>query len=94
MLLHLGVDSFITDLLIRANPGQSKEACRGALSSWLNDKPGTGVVGRTWYSVLEALETSGHKQLADELRRALFGDSSRGPVSESTSSQGMCVAGM
>ena len=93
-MLCLGVDSSIIDIMKRANPGQSEQACRGVLSSWLNDKPGTGVAERNWHSVLEALESTGHEQLADKLRRVHFGESSKGPVSKPTSSQGVhvCVA--
>ena len=93
MVLHLGMESSVVDRVKAANPGQSKDACRGVLNSWLNVNPGTGVAERTWYSVLEALETSGHRQLADELKREHFGESSEGPDSEPTSA-GVYAAGL
>ena len=48
------------------------EACRGVLRRWLLHAPGTGETERTWHSVLEALETSGHSQLAGQLKREHF----------------------
>ena len=74
MLLHLGVESSVIDSVKGANPGQSEEASQRVLSSWLNDNPGTGVSARTWHSVLEALETSGHRQQVDKLKREQFGE--------------------
>ena len=94
MVLHLGVESFVIDIAKRDNPGQSKEACRGVLSSWLDDKPGTGVAERTWHSVLKALETSGHSQLGDKLKREQFGESSEGPVLSYPLHLAVCVAGL
>lgn len=91
MVLRLGVESFVIDTVKGDNPGRSEEVCQGVLNSWLNDEPGTGVAARTWRSVLKALETSGHMQLAERLRREQFGDSSQGPVSEPTSLQGTFV---
>ena len=92
MVLQLGVESLFIDIVKWDNPGQSKEACRGVLNSWLDDKPGTGVAERTWYSVLKALETSGHRQLAEKLRREQFGASYEGPVADLSSLPG-CVYG-
>ena len=76
MLLHLGVESFVIDTVKRDNPGPSEEVCREVLNRWLSAEPGTGEAERTWGSVLEALETSGHRQLAEQLRREQIGESS------------------
>ena len=93
-MLHLGVESsVIINILKRDNPGHSEVACLEVLSSWLNAKPGTGVAERTWRSVLEALETSAHRQLADAPKREHFGESSEDPHSEPTSA-GVCAAGL
>ena len=81
------------DILKGDNPGQLEEASQIVLSSGLNAKPGTGVTERTWHSVLEALETSGHRQLADKLKNKNFGESSEGPDSEPTSA-GVYAAGL
>ena len=94
VLLHLAVESSVIDIVKGANPGRSEEAYRGVLNIWLNAKPGTGVAERTWHSVLEALETSGHRHLADKLKREHFGESSGGPVSEPTSLPGVCTTVM
>ena len=91
MIFHLGVESFVMDIFKGANPGHSEEACLGVLSNWLNAKPGTGEAERTSCSVLEALETSGHRQLADKLKREQFGESSETLVSEPTSPPGVCA---
>ena len=94
MLFHLGVESFVINTLKRDNPGQSQETSRRVLSSWLNDKPGTDVAERTWHSVLEALETSGHRQLADKLKREQFVKSSEGLISEPTSLPSVCTTAL
>ena len=75
MLLHLGVESFVIDTVKRDNPGPSEEVCREVLNRWLSAEPGTGEAEKTWGSVLEALETSGHRQLAAQLRREQIGES-------------------
>ena len=94
VLLHLRVESsVIINMLKGDNPGQSEEASQRVLSSWLNAGPGTGAAERTWRSVLEALETSGHRQLADKLIREHFSESSEGPDSEPTSA-GVYAAGL
>ena len=82
------------DIVKGANPGNSEVACLGVLSSWLNANPGTGLAERTWCSVLEALETSGHRQLADKLKREQFGERSERLVSEPTSLPGVCTTGL
>ena len=92
-MFHLGVKSAVIDILKGDNPGQSEEASRRVLNSWLKAKPGISVAERTWCSVLEALETTGHKQLADTLKREHFGESSEDPHSEPTSA-GVCAAGL
>ena len=75
VVLHLGVESFVIDTVKRDNPGPSEEVCREVLNRWLSAEPGTGEAERTWGSVLEALETSGHRQLAEQLRREQIGES-------------------
>ena len=75
MVLHLGVESFVIDTVKRDNPGLSEEVCREVLNRWLSAEPGTGEAERTWGSVLEALETNGHRQLAERLRREQIGES-------------------
>ena len=87
------MESSVIDTLKRISRNQSEEACLGVFNSWLNAKPGTGVAERTWRSVLEALETSAHRQLADALKREHFGESSEDPHSEPTSA-GVCAAGL
>ena len=79
------------DILKRDNPGQLEEASQIVLTNWLNASPGTGVVERTWRSVLEALERSRHKRLANQLKREQFGESSQGPDSELTTAS-VCAA--
>ena len=76
MVLHLGVESFVIDTVKRDNPGSSEEVCRDVLNRWLSAEPGTGEAERTWGSVIEALETSGRRQLAEQLRREQIGESS------------------
>ena len=75
VVLHLGVESFVIDTLKRDNPGPSEEVCREVLNRWLSAEPGTGEAERTWGSVLEALETNRHRQLAEQLRREQIGES-------------------
>ena len=94
VLFHLGVESFVINTLKGNNPGQSQEASRRVLSSWPNDKPGTDVAERTWRSVLEDLETSGHIQLADKLKREQFVKSSERLISEPTSLPGVCTTAL
>ena len=60
------------------NPNNAEEACRGVLRRWLLRAPCTGETERTWHSVLEALETSGHSQLAEQLKRDHFTESFKG----------------
>ena len=79
--LGLGVQSFVLDAVKWDNPNNAEEACRGVLRRWLLCAPGTGETERTWHSVLEALETSEHSQLAGQLKREHFVDSSEGPFS-------------
>ena len=74
--LCLTVESFLIDRLKGNNLGQSAEACQAVLNTWLNGEPGTGVSERTWLSVSTALETSGQGQLAEQLKRKQFGESS------------------
>ena len=64
------------------NPNNAEETCRGVLRRWLLCAPGTGETERTWHSVLEALEASGHSQLADQLKREHFVDSSEESISQ------------
>ena len=89
--LCLGVESCLIDRVKGNNLGQSAEACRAVLNTWLYSEPGTGVSERTWHSVLTALETSGQGQLAEQLKREQFGESSQGPNSRVTSPLGMCL---
>ena len=76
--LCLGVQSYVLDAVKWDNPNNAEEACRGVLRRWLLCAPGTGETERTWHSVLEALETSGHSQLAGQLKRNHFAESSKG----------------
>jgi len=79
-VLCLGVQSLVIETENWNNPSNAEEAYRGVLRGWLLHAPGTGETERTWHSVLEALETSGHSQLAEQLKREHFVDSSKGPV--------------
>ena len=85
---HLGVEPFLIDTVKADNPGHCEERCRGVLNRWLNAKPGSGTMERTWPSVLKVLEESGHRQVALQLRRDHFGESSEGHASELTSPPG------
>ena len=76
--LRLGVQSYVLDAVKWDNPNNAEEACRGVLRRWLLRAPGTGETERTWHSVLEALETSGHSQLAEQLKRDHFKESFEG----------------
>ena len=76
--LCLGVQSYVLETEKWDNPNNAEEACRGVLRRWLLHAPGTGETERTWHSVLEALETSGHSQLAEQLKRDHFTESSEG----------------
>ena len=76
--LCLGVQSNVLETEKWDNPSNAKEACQGVLRRWLLHAPGTGETERTWHSVLEALETSGHSQLAEQLKRDHFAESSEG----------------
>ena len=75
------MQSYVLDAEKWDNPNNAEEACRGVLRRWLLHAPGTGETERTWHSVLEALETSGHSHLAGQLKREHFVDSSEGPIS-------------
>ena len=79
--LHLGVQSYVLETEKWDNPGKPEEACRGVLHRWLLCAPGTGETERTWHSVLEALETSGHSQLVEQLKRESFVENSEGSIS-------------
>ena len=74
--LCLRVQSLVIETENWNNPSNAEEACRGVLRKWLQRAPGTGETERTWHSVLEALETSGHSQLAEQLKRDYFAESS------------------
>ena len=76
--LCLGVHSYVLETEKWDNPNNAEEACRGVLRRWLLCAPGTGETERSWHSVLEALETSGHSQLAEQLKRDHFTKSSEG----------------
>ena len=89
--LHLGVESSVIDTVRGDNPDQYVEACRGVLNRWLKAEPGTGNKERTWSYVLEALVTSGHRQLAERLKDEHFVQSSEVSISELTSLPGMCM---
>ena len=79
--LCLGVQSYVLETEKWDNPNNAEEACRGVLRRWLLRAPGTGETERSLHSVLEALEASGHSQLAGQLKREHFVDSSEGPIS-------------
>ena len=85
---HLGVEPFLIDTVKADNPGHCEEACRGVLNRWLNAEPGSGTMERTWPSVLKVLEESGYRQVALQLRREHFEESSEGRASELTSPPG------
>ena len=74
--LCLGVQSYVLETQKWDNHENPEEACRGVLCRWLLHAPGTGDTERTWHSVLEALVTSGHSQLAGQLKREHFAKSS------------------
>ena len=80
MALCLGVQSYVLETEKWDNPNNAEAACRGCLRRWLLRAPGTGETERTWHSVLEALEITGHSQLAGQLKREHFMDSSEGPI--------------
>ena len=83
--LCLGVQPYVIEYERQGNPNNVKEACRRVLHRWLLCVPGTGETKRrTWHSVLEALETSGHSQLASQLKRDNFAKSSEEPISLSS----------
>ena len=84
---HLGVEPFLIDAVKADNPDHCEEACRGVLNRWLNAEPGSGTMERTWAPFLQALERSGHRQVALQLREH-FGDSFEGHVSELASPPG------
>ena len=79
MVLCLGVHSVVLESQKWDNPGKPEDAYREVLSRWLQHAPGTGATERTWHAILEALETSGHRQVAEELKRERFGEISEGP---------------
>ena len=79
--LCLGVQSYVLEAVKLDNPNNVDEACRGVIRRWLLHAPGTGETKRSWHSVLEALETSGHSQLTEQLKREHFVDTSEGPIS-------------
>ena len=76
--LCLGVQSYVLEAVKLDNPNNAEEACRGVLRRWLLHAPGTGETKRSWHSVLEALKTSGHNQLAEQLMRDHFAETSKG----------------
>ena len=79
--LHLGVQSHVLETEKWDNPGKPEEACRGVLHRWLLCAPGTGETERTWHSVLESLETSGHSQLVEQLKSEQFAKCSEEAIS-------------
>ena len=70
--LCLGVQSYVLEAEKWDNHENPDEACRGVIHRWLLHAPSTGETERTWHSVLEALETSGHSQLTEQLKREHF----------------------
>ena len=72
------MQSYVLDAEKWDNPKNAEEVCQGVLRRWLLCAPGTGATERTWHSVLKALETSGHSQLAEQLKRDHFTESSKG----------------
>ena len=82
VVLDLGVESVDTVKM---------EACQAILNEWLKDEPDTGSKERSWHTVLEALKTNGHGQLAEQLKNKQFGEDSKGQSSELSSSPGRCV---
>ena len=76
--LCLGVQSLVIETEKWNNPNNIEDACRGILRRWLLRAPGTGETERSWHSLLEALETSGHSQLTEQLKREHFADISEG----------------
>ena len=70
--LCLGVQSYVLEAEKWDNHENPDEAYRGIHRRWLLHAPGTGGTERTWHSVLKALETSGHSQLAGQLKREHF----------------------
>ena len=52
---------------IKANNRECTDCMLDLVTKWVNEDEGTGDLPRTWQTVVEAVKSAGHKQLAREL---------------------------
>ena len=67
--IHLGVEASVVRM---ATANRCELACANILEQWLSEEAGTGEKGRTWRTVLSAVEFAGHKAFSQQLKTKLF----------------------
>ena len=63
---YLRFDSTLINT-IDADNRRSTDCMLALVTKWVNKDEGTGELPRTWQTVVEAVKSSGHKQLARDL---------------------------
>ena len=70
--LRLGVEISVSNIVLKSNPNDCKEAFRDMLDRWLKQDPHTGEEERTWSTLLTALGRAGFEELERRLRKEHF----------------------
>ena len=70
--LRLGVESCVSEIVLKNHPNDCEGACRDMLNRWLREDRFTGEEERTWSTLLTALGRAGFGELERRLRRGQF----------------------
>ena len=70
--LRLGVESCVSEVVLRNHPNDCEGACRDMLDRWLRGECHTGEEKRTWSTLLTALSRAGFMELERKLQREHF----------------------
>ena len=75
--LRLGVESCVSEVVLKNHPNDCEGACRDMLNRWLRGERHTGEEERTWSTLLTALGRAGFVERERSLRREHFCNNSR-----------------
>ena len=70
--LRLGVEGFVSEIVLKNHPNDCEGACRDMLDRWLRRDRHTGEEERTWFTLLTALNRADFGELERRLRKGHF----------------------
>ena len=70
--IYLGVENSVVEIIKTNHPTDCKAACEEMLKLWLAHDDGTGDRPREWSTVIDAMEKTGFREEARELKEKVL----------------------